>query len=95
LKGDDDFFSSDLSDGRLKEIWQHPTWKDIPVLVLYGREDQYTPNFVDKVSMIQRWEKFYEAHGKNHAQICSHFELLDHANHEIVDLRLRLNYLRS
>lgn len=52
--GDDDFFSTYITDDELKE-----TFGKIkkPFLSLYGDEDQYTPNFVDKEELITRWQK--------------------------------------
>jgi Protein of unknown function (DUF1749) len=84
-KGDDDFFSSDLSEDRLTEIWQHAAWNDVPVMVIYSDEDQYVPDFVDKVSMVQRWETIYRSKRKEALPRGSHFEVLPYANHEIAD----------
>ena len=88
LKGDDDFFSSDLSQNRLKEIWGHPAWRDVPVMVLYSGDDQYVPGFVDKPSMLQKWEWSYRSQINESLPTGILFEILSDANHEIADERL-------
>ncbi|KAI9797586.1 MAG: hypothetical protein M1825_005968 [Sarcosagium campestre] len=52
--GDEDFFSSDLTDAQLDKTFgafPHST----PLCLLYGEKDQYVPDFVDKESLVQRW----------------------------------------
>jgi len=90
-KGDDDFFSSDLSNERLREIWGNLAWNQVRVLVLYSDTDQYVPDFVCKPSMLQRWEDIYRSLRQD---ISSRFELLAHANHELADERFQLIFDR-
>jgi pimeloyl-ACP methyl ester carboxylesterase len=86
-QGDDDFFSSDLSIERLKNIWQDPAWKETPVLVLYGDKDQYVPSFVDKQKMVIQWRDLHGSGVSENVASRSLFTLLPHANHELSDAR--------
>lgn len=52
-KGDDDFFSTYLSDEELKETFGK---MDKPLLVLYSGSDEYVPDYIDKQRMMQRLE---------------------------------------
>lgn len=52
-KGDDDFFSTYLSDEELKETFGK---MDKPLLVLYSGSDEYVPDYIDKERMMQRLE---------------------------------------
>jgi len=85
--GDDDFFSSDLPDARLEEIWGDRAWEQTPVLLLYGDRDQYVPDFVDKAAMLKKWSEIHQS--KVHGRIAqmSRFEVLTHANHELLEGR--------
>jgi len=51
--GDDDFFSSDLPDSRLSEIWGKISR---PVLILPSAQDEYVPNTVDFLRLLERWK---------------------------------------
>ena len=52
--GDDDYFSSDLTDERLiKSFGALP--KGSPVCVLFSGADEYVPKTVDKEAQISRW----------------------------------------
>jgi len=53
-------------------------------MVLYSKEDQYVPDFVDINSLVRRWEATYRSQGFAAAGT---FEILPHANHELVDER--------
>lgn len=68
----------------MREIWQHPGWNDIPLLVLYSNDDQYTPPSVNKVDMVRSWER---VHGAAEPRIRGLFKLLSLADHEINDAR--------
>ena len=87
FQGDDDFFSSDLPDKRVVEIWGNAAWHNIPLMLLFSSDDQYVPDFVDKVAMVQNWEKIYRLHINTDSAENSIFEILQHANHEIADER--------
>jgi Protein of unknown function (DUF1749) len=91
-KGDDDFFSSDLSNERLQEIWGNFAWNQIRVLVLYSEADQYVPDFVNKTAMLQKWEEIYRSQRQDSLPRGSRFELLAHANHELADERFQSNF---
>lgn len=52
-KGDDDFFSSYLSDDELKTSFGK---MDKPLLVLYSGADEYVPSYIDKKEVMTRFE---------------------------------------
>ena len=51
--GDDDYFSSDLDDDRVSQIWK--MFKQ-PVLVLHSEEDEYVPSDVDQAGLNKRYQ---------------------------------------
>jgi pimeloyl-ACP methyl ester carboxylesterase len=53
--GEDDYFSSDLSDEQLQQTFGKV---DKPLLILYGEEDEYVPKYVDRKALVQRWIGF-------------------------------------
>ncbi|OKL63134.1 hypothetical protein UA08_01623 [Talaromyces atroroseus] len=56
--GEDDLFSSDLSDKRLDETFGMILARDLlkhKLLVLYSGNDQHVPKSVDKGKLLQRW----------------------------------------
>jgi pimeloyl-ACP methyl ester carboxylesterase len=53
--GDDDYFSSDLPDEKVKEIWGRVRK---PMLIMPSGEDQHVPAEVDVKGMVQRWKGF-------------------------------------
>lgn len=54
-RGDDDYFSSDLSDDRLAAIWGS---LEQPVLILPSEKDEWVPADVDVGAMVNRWKSF-------------------------------------
>jgi pimeloyl-ACP methyl ester carboxylesterase len=76
-----------LPDNRLEEIWGSAAWQDTPVLLLYGDEDQYVPDFVDKAAMVNKWSKIHHSPSNRRAVQMSRFEILPYANHELGDRR--------
>ncbi|KAK4157145.1 hypothetical protein C8A00DRAFT_40507 [Chaetomidium leptoderma] len=53
--GDDDYFSSDLPDEKLKAIWG--TLKQ-PVLILPSEKDEWVPAGFDVMGLVERWKSF-------------------------------------
>ncbi|KAK3504674.1 hypothetical protein B0T13DRAFT_12949 [Neurospora crassa] len=53
--GDDDYFSSDLPDEKLAEIWSKVSK---PTLVLPSENDEHVPEWIDVVGMMARWRRF-------------------------------------
>ncbi|KAL2271593.1 hypothetical protein VTJ83DRAFT_964 [Remersonia thermophila] len=53
--GDDDYFSSDLPDARLAEIWGG---LDVPVLVVPSAKEEWVPASLDVPAMVKRWKSF-------------------------------------
>lgn len=63
---EDDLFSSDLSDERLQQTFGMIATQGImqsKLMVLYSGEDEYSPKWVDKEKLLQRWKAAAEAGG--------------------------------
>lgn len=60
--GQDDYFSSDLSDVRIKSTFGKVGSK-ARMLLLYSGNDEFAPHFVDKEVLVWRWRKAIEAGG--------------------------------
>ena len=57
-QGDDDYFSSDLSDERLERVWGRRglATRRIHTLVLIGGADEHMPQDIDKAKLVAKWE---------------------------------------
>ncbi|KAK3331962.1 hypothetical protein B0T19DRAFT_414328 [Cercophora scortea] len=53
--GDDDYFSSDLPDDKVKAIWGRLRQ---PVLIVPSAEDEFVPGTIDVAALVKRWESF-------------------------------------
>lgn len=53
-RGDDDYFSSYLTDEDYKKSFGVVTK---PLLVLYGEKDEFVPEHVDREALVERWRK--------------------------------------
>lgn len=53
--GDDDYFSSDIPDEKLAEIWGRVKQ---PIMVVPSAEDQYVPKAVDFEKLLAKWKSF-------------------------------------
>jgi pimeloyl-ACP methyl ester carboxylesterase len=60
--GDDDYFSSDLTDAQLLK-----TFGSVPrgttLCILFSGSDEYVPKFVDKTALVDRWIQIAKAGG--------------------------------
>lgn len=56
--GDDDYFSSDLSDEQLRSTFGKV---DKPLLFLYSGDDEFVPSTVDKQRLVEHWSSFVPA----------------------------------
>jgi len=79
-KGQDDYFSSDLPDERLKASFGKITPKT-PLLILYGEKDESVPAHVNKEAMVKRWVKIAEDAGAKVDPQST--RLLDGASHNL------------
>ena len=62
--GDDDYFSSDLSDEQLKKTFGNLPARS-PLCILFSGNDEYIPKSLDKGALIQKWTSFVkEGDGK-------------------------------
>ncbi|KAL1839083.1 hypothetical protein VTJ49DRAFT_1884 [Mycothermus thermophilus] len=53
--GDDDYFSSDLPESRLAEIWGN---LDVPVLIMPSGKEEWVPASLNVPAMVERWKSF-------------------------------------
>lgn len=61
--GEDDYFSSDFDDDRLRGTFGKIGGTGTPVSILFGGSDEHVPNSVDKGRLISRWSKIIEDGG--------------------------------
>lgn len=52
--GDDDYFSSDLTDEQLKKSFGSLPARS-PLCILFSGNDEYVPKSIDKEAMVKRW----------------------------------------
>ncbi|RMZ70370.1 dolichol-phosphate mannosyltransferase [Pyrenophora seminiperda CCB06] len=60
--GDDDYFSSDLSDEHFAQTFGKIP-QSTPVCFLLGSEDPYVPASIDRASLLQRWTRIIREGG--------------------------------
>lgn len=53
IRGDDDYFSSYLTDSDYKESFGRVR---VPLLVLYGGMDEFVPENIDKSALVNQWQ---------------------------------------
>jgi pimeloyl-ACP methyl ester carboxylesterase len=58
-------------------------WRKVPVLVIYGEQDQYVPDFVDKHDLVKQWQVLHDSFLPGQIARQSRFMVLQNANHEI------------
>lgn len=81
-QGDDDYFSSDLADDRLRETFGHVP-RCTPLCVLLSERDEFTPAFVDKSDLLERWVGFVEEGGAVVDRECS--GVVSGATHSLIE----------
>jgi pimeloyl-ACP methyl ester carboxylesterase len=59
--GEDDYFSSDLEDERLRQTFGKVGASGARVSILFSGEDEHVPKWVDKAGLVNRWVKFVQA----------------------------------
>lgn len=58
MNGEDDLFSSDLTDDQLRERLGHVGRRaDLDLIAVYSGKDEYVPSFVDKETLLKRLVK--------------------------------------
>lgn len=82
--GQDDYFSSDLSDERLRATFGRMSLSGARISLLYGSEDQYVPAYVDKHALVPKWEGFIRESG---GVVDEGSGILNGANHTLLDVR--------
>ena len=53
--GEDDYFSSDFGEDRLRRTFGRIGATGTPIQMLYSEKDQYVPETVDKIRLLERW----------------------------------------
>jgi hypothetical protein len=86
--GDDDHFSSDLSDKHFATSFGNITEKT-PVCFLLGSEDPYVPKHVDRAALLERWTRIIRKGGgivddEDGGVITGAHHNLDEDPHEVV-----------
>ena len=62
--GEDDYFSSDLADEKLEKTFGAlRNTGTMRICFLYSGSDQYVPDSVDKVKMVERWHEYVKKGG--------------------------------
>lgn len=56
-KGEDDYFSSDFDDERLRKTFGELGKTGKRISFLYGGSDQYVPSTIDKSKLVERWHE--------------------------------------
>lgn len=62
-EGEDDYFSSDLADERLEKTFGRLGSMGVRIGFLFSGRDQYVPDSVDKVRMVERWCEYVRKGG--------------------------------
>jgi alpha-beta hydrolase superfamily lysophospholipase len=78
--GDDDYFSSDLSDEQFQKTFGGLP-KTTPLLLCYSGKDQFVPSFVDKKALIEKWRGFVE---RGEGVIDQKSGLIEGASHNLI-----------
>lgn len=78
--GDDDYFSSDLSDEQLQQSFGSLP-KGVKFAVLFSGEDEYVDEEVDKVALVERWLGFARKAGARVDEVNS--GVLEEASHNL------------
>ncbi|KAI5262467.1 DUF1749-domain-containing protein [Aureobasidium subglaciale] len=73
--GEDDYFSSDLPDQKLQTTFGKI---DKPLLILFGEEDEYVPDHVDRKALVSKWISFVKGKVDEQSR-----ELLGSASHNL------------
>jgi pimeloyl-ACP methyl ester carboxylesterase len=56
--GEDDYFSSDFEDERLKDTFGQIGSTGTPIQILFSEKDQYVPEYINKEDLVGRWTRF-------------------------------------
>jgi pimeloyl-ACP methyl ester carboxylesterase len=85
--GEDDYFSSDLSDEQLHATFGKVGKADLPFLILYGNEDEYVPPTVNKSQLLERWRHIVKRNG---GKLAEGSGIIPLANHSLTDVPLEV-----
>ncbi|KAK6361840.1 hypothetical protein TWF730_005553 [Orbilia blumenaviensis] len=65
MDGEDDFFSSDIGEEMLEGTFGGITPAGTPLLIVYSGDDEFVPQRVDKVGLVERWVRVCVRMGVN------------------------------
>lgn len=80
--GDDDMFSSDLGDARLRDTFGAVGKSGAVLMILYSGADEHVPEGVDKKALVERWEGFVNEGG---GKVDANGGVVEHATHNLND----------
>lgn len=78
--GQDDYFSSDFSDERLRTTFGRLGKTETRLCWIYGENDQYVPEDMDKVELLDRWHRIARDGG---AQVDEESGVLEGGSHTL------------
>lgn len=81
--GEDDYFSSDFDDDRLRGTFGKIGRTGTPVSILFGGSDEYVPVSVDKEKLVSRWIKIIEDGG---GKVDKDSGVIPEATHSLTDV---------
>ena len=86
-EGEDDYFSSDLPDERLEKTFGKLGNRKagLRICFLYSGRDQYVPETIDKVRLVERWHGFVERGGGVGVVVDEGSGVVDGATHTLVE----------
>ncbi|KAI4136062.1 MAG: hypothetical protein LQ347_000112 [Umbilicaria vellea] len=61
--GEDDYFSSDFGDERLRGTFGKIGAAGVPICFAYSGADEYVPDFVNKEKLVAKWERIIREGG--------------------------------
>ncbi|KAI9673139.1 MAG: hypothetical protein M1817_003001 [Caeruleum heppii] len=80
--GEDDMFSSDLTDEQLQRTFG--SIGKTPLCILYSGDDEFVPPEVNKLALVKRWVDVAKAGGTQVDE--QHSGIIDGANHGLTDV---------
>lgn len=63
IHGDDDYFSSDLSNDILDRTFGQVGKRGIPIGIFLSEKDEHMPEYVDKEALLARWQRAVQHNG--------------------------------
>lgn len=61
--GEDDYFSSDFDDERLRRTFGKLGSTKTPICILFGEKDSFVPETVNRMELVGKWERYVREGG--------------------------------